>query len=230
MDIGVPYRVLGPVDAKAAAAYVDALPDEAWTRNRFRQELLAAGPHRMCTRAIPLKHNFVPYGRPWLRRSMRELFLEWCKQEGVDPAELMPEVETVNDQGEVNVFPQWREFQALIEPVVEQAIAPVRTPTGVVTRIALVEMAPGGRIDPHVDGQEMAARAHRIHVPLVSPPGVEYKIGGRKLKMQVGKAYDFNNRLQHSVRNRSKRRRINILIDYLPDPGVPVAHPMPPRG
>ena len=228
MDIGVPYKVLGPVEAKQAAAYVDALPDEDWERNRFRQDLLASKVHNAATRAIPLIHNFVPYQMPWKRRSMKELFLEWCKQEQVDPAPLMPEVIHENDQGEVSAFPQWKEFEPVIGPVVEQAISSIKTARGVLTRVAIVEMAPGGKIDPHIDGQPMAARAHRLHVPLVSPAGVEYKIDGKKLKMQVGKAYDFNNRKTHSVRNKAKRRRINILIDYLPDPGPAIHHAMPP--
>ncbi len=47
--------------------------------------------------------------------------------------------------------------------------------------------------------------------------------------MQVGYAYDFNNRKRHSVRNKARRPRVNILIDYLPDPKVAVAQPFGPR-
>jgi hypothetical protein len=225
MDIGEPYRVLGHVDAGPAAEWVAALPESAWALNRFRQEVLSAGPHRQATRAILLKYNWVPYMYPWRRRTMREVVLDWCRQEGLEEGPVTPEIESENQYGAVNVFPQWAEFRAVIEPLVEQAIDPIRTESGVVNRIALVELLPGGKIDPHIDGQEMAALAHRVHIPLVSPPGVEYKIGGKKLKMQVGKAYDFNNRLQHSVRNKSKRGRVNILVDYLPQPGVKVANP-----
>ncbi len=228
MDIGVPYKVLGPVNVKELAAYVDGLPDEDWERNRFRQDLLASRVHSEFTRAIPLIHNFVPYQMPWKRRSMKELFLEWCKQEGVDPDPLMPEVIAENDQGEVSAFPQWKQFEPLIAPILEKAISYIKTPKGVLTRVAIVEMAPGGNVGAHIDGQPMAARAHRLHVPLLSPVGVEYKIDGKKLKMQVGKVYDFNNRKNHAVKNKAKRRRINILIDYLPDPGPAIQHALPP--
>ncbi len=228
MDIGVPYRDLGNVDAAEAAAYVDALSDAVWEENTFRQALLAGNAHRI-TRAIPLKHNFVPYQMPWRVRSMTHLLIDWCKQEGFDPEPLMPTVEAANDMGEVNVFPAWERHRHIIEPLVDQAIDYIRTPTGQVHRIAIVEMAPGTRIEPHIDGQPMAARAHRVHIPLVSPPGVEYKIAGKRFMMRVGKAYDFNNRVQHQVRNKSKRRRINILIDYLPDPGPAPVHAMPPK-
>lgn len=226
MDIGVPFRDLGPVDAAAAVALVAALPEEAWRLNRFRQEVLTASAHRQSTRAILLKYNWVPYMHPWRRRTMAEVVKDWCRQEGEPEEAAVPEIERETQFGVVNVFPQWRAFQDVIGPLVDAAVAPIRTAQGVVNRIAVVELAPGGKIDPHVDGQEMAALAHRIHIPLISPPGVEYKIGGKKLKMRVGRAYDFNNRLQHSVRNKSPRPRVNILVDYLPNPGVPVANPL----
>jgi hypothetical protein len=225
VDIGVPFRDLGPVDATAAVAMIEALPEDAWRINRFRQEVLAASAHRQTTRAILLKYNWVPYMAPWRRRTMAEVVKDWRRQEGAPEADVVPEIESENQFGAVNVFPQWRAMRAVIEPLVAQAIAPIRTEAGVVNRIALVELAAGGKIDPHIDGQEMAALAHRVHIPLISPPGVEYKIGGKKFRMQVGRAYDFNNRLQHSVRNKSKRPRINILVDYLPNPGVKVANP-----
>lgn len=228
MDIGVPYRILGRVDVAAAVALVRDLPDSVWEGNRFRQEVLSAGPHRSCTRAILLKYNWVPWQFPWRVKTMAELVADWCRQEGLDPEPVMPHIESENRHGAVNVFPQWGDFRDVIAPVVTAAVAPLGHKNGVVNRIALVEMAPGGRIDPHVDGQDMAALAHRIHVPLITPPGVVYKIDGRKLKMQVGRAYDFNNRKTHSVRNGSKRPRVNILIDYLPDPGVKIDRALPP--
>lgn len=229
MDIGVPYRDLGPVDVAPMLARLAETPEAAWEANRFRQEVLAAGPHRQTTRAILLKYNWEPYKRPWGARTMREVVLDWARQEGLDPGPVTPDIESENRYGAVNVFPQWADFRDVIEPLVEQAIRPIATEHGVVNRIAIVEMAPGGRIDPHVDGQEMAALAHRVHIPLINPPGVEYKIDGKKLRMRVGRAYDFNNRKRHSVRNASKRPRVNILIDYLPQPGVKIAQPFGPR-
>ena len=83
----------------------------------------------------------------------------------------------------------------------------------------------GGNIAPHIDAHAMAAKAHRIHVSLSSSPSVEYKIGGKKYVMQLGHAYDFNNRLRHSVRNKSKRHRINLFVDYYPQPGLMIRNP-----
>jgi hypothetical protein len=229
MDIGVPYRQLGKVEIGPALALLAGLDESDWESNRLRQEVLSAAPHRQTTRAILLKYNWLPYQKPWGLRTMRELVTAWCRQEGLDPTPLLPEIERETDQGHVNVFPQWQAFGPVIGPLVDQAVSYLDAPRGVVTRIAIVEMVPHGRIDPHVDGQAHAAAAHRIHIPLISPPGTEYKVDGKKFKMQPGYAYDFNNRKQHSVRNKSPRPRTNILIDFLPNPGPPLNSALPPR-
>ena len=155
MDIGVPYRVLGPVEAAPARELVSALPPEAWEVNRLRQELLSGRSHRSGTRAILLKYNWVPYQQPWHVRSLRQLVLEWCRQENVDPESLLPEVEAENDKGEVNVFPQWHAYKAVVGPLVDQAVSYLDAPNGVITRIALVELFAGGRIAPHIDVRTM---------------------------------------------------------------------------
>ncbi len=55
MDIGVPYKDLGAVDITAAAEFVSGLPEEAWTHNAFRQEILADKAH-YASQAIILRH------------------------------------------------------------------------------------------------------------------------------------------------------------------------------
>ena len=71
----------------------------------------------------------------------------------------------------------------------------------------------------------MAAKAHRIHVSLSNTPSVTYKIGGRKFTMRMGRAYDFNNRLRHSVRNTGRQARVNLFIDYYANPGLVIRNP-----
>lgn len=229
MDIGVPYRRLGPVEIGPALELLTSLTEADWETNRIRQELLTASPHRSTTRAILLKYNWLPYQKPWGMRTMKELILAWCEQEKISPDGLLPEIEHETDQGHVNVFPQWQKFGPVIGPLVTQATAYLDAPRGIATRIAVVEMVPQGKIAPHVDGQAHAAAAHRLHIPLIAPPGAEYKVDGKKFKMRPGFAYDFNNRKQHSVRNKSPRPRVNILVDFLPNPGAPMQTALPPR-
>lgn len=225
MDIGVPFRDLGPVPSAPVVDFVRVLPDEAWTRNSFRQDVLADKAHNT-TRAIILKHEWHRWTNPWRVRDMEDLVLRWAAERGIDPTPYMPRVETETDMGPVYVFPEWQDYAAVLEPLVERAVSYVKTPVGVVTRIALVWLEPTSKVMPHIDGQPMAARAHRLHVPLLSPPGVEYKIGGKKLSMRVGRVYDFNNRVQHSTRHTGKLPRVNLFIDYYPNPRLPVNNPL----
>ena len=224
MDIGVPYRDLGPIDVTAAAEHVKSLDEKAWTGNTFRQDVLADSAHSV-TRAILFRHEWRRWENTWGVNSLEELIEKWAARESLDPTPFMPINREETDEGPVYTFPDWSRHEAVLGPLVEHAIDYLRTSTGVVTRLALVMLPPGAYIKPHDDGQHMAHKAHRLHVPLTPSPGVEYKIGGKKFSMKFGRVYDFNNRWRHSVRNKGKRARINMFIDYYPDPGLYVPPP-----
>ena len=172
------------------------------------------------TRAILFRHEWMRWTNPWRVNTMEDLIGKWAEAKGLDPTPFMPVAREETDMGPFYTFREWHDHEAALGPVVEQALDKVRSERGVITRLALVWMTPGATIAPHVDGQPMAAKAHRLHVPLLAPPGVEYKIGGKKFTMRRGRVYDFNNRLRHSVRHRGKRPRVNLFIDYYPDPGL----------
>ena len=208
MDIGVPFRDLGPVDVTAASAVVGALSLDAWNRNEFRQDMLADGVHS-ATRAILFRHEWVRWNNPWNVNSMEELVLAWAKDKPTDPQPFLPIAREETDMGPIYTFSEWRQFADVLQPIVDAAITALgRADNGIVTRLALVWLGPGAVIPPHDDGQPLAAKAHRLHVPLVTPPGVEYKIGGKKLVMRRGRVYDFNNRIRHSVRHRGKHESV----------------------
>lgn len=219
MDIGVPYRDLGRVDVAAASERVRAIPDYEWTRNTFRQDVLADGVHS-ATRAILFRHEWSRWDNPWHVNTLEELIELWAAEKGIDPDPFFPVERRETDIGPVYTFAEWEAYKDVLQPLVDAAIAPLRTPRGVVTRLSLVWLKPGAVIPPHDDGQIMAHRAHRLHVPLIVPPGVEYKIGGKKLVMKAGRVYDFNNRVRHSVRHKGKRPRVNLFIDYYDNPGA----------
>lgn len=224
MDIGVPYRDLGPVDPEPLLSHVRSLSDEDWRRNPLRQDLFADGVHSV-SQAIILKHEWHPSNNSVGYRYIEDPIHAWGVRNGVDPAPFMPVERQDTDIGPVYTFPDWVSLRPLVEPVVERVVDKVRTRTGIVTRVALVRLSPGGRIGTHRDGQPMAARAHRLHLPLVVPPNVFYKVGGRKFDMKAGHVYDFNNRWPHSVRHDGKRPRVNLFVDYYPDPRAFVPDP-----
>ncbi|MBO1076601.1 aspartyl/asparaginyl beta-hydroxylase domain-containing protein [Roseomonas marmotae] len=225
MDIGVPLKDLGPIDVKGLLKLVEGLTEEDWTGNTFRQDAVAAGAHS-ATDNILMKTEWHPSASTSGLQHFEDLVCVWARAKGHDPQPFLPIAREDTDVWPVYTMPDWLRFQEVLAPVVEQAIAPLKTPRGVVTRLALVRLKAGGHIAPHIDGHAMAARAHRIHVSLSSTPSVEYKIDGRKFTMAMGHAYDFNNRVRHSVRNNGKRERVNLFVDYYPNPGLVFRNPM----
>jgi hypothetical protein len=216
MDIGVPYRDMGKVDITALADFVANLPPEAWTQNTFRQDVLASKFHST-TRAITLRHEWHEFAEPWKVRYLTDLVSRWCRETNRNPDEVMPKIVAETDVGPVYEFPQYNDFAAVLEPVIDQIMKLIGTSiTGVITRLALVEMQPGRKIEPHIDGQRMAALAHRFHLPLINTRGVVYKVSGKKFDMKLGHLYDFNNSVTHSVKHEGKLPRVNLFFDYYP--------------
>ena len=138
----------------------------------------------------------------------------WAKERGLDPKKYLPIAREDTDVWPVYTMPDWTRYASVIQPIVTQVLSYLNQPGGVITRLALVRLKAGANIAPHVDNHAMAAKAHRIHVSLSNTPSVTYKIGGRKFTMRMGRAYDFNNRLRHSVRNTGRQARVNLFIDY----------------
>jgi hypothetical protein len=225
MDIGVPLRDLGAVDVSGLIKLVDGLTENDWTGNTFRQDALAASAHS-ATDNILIKTEWHPTASTSGLQHFEDLISVWAQQKGHDASNFLPIAREDTDTWPVYTLPEWLRYKDVLGPVVEQAIAPLKTPRGVVSRLALVRLKGGGTIDPHIDGHAMAAKAHRIHVSLSSTPSVEYKIDGRKFTMLMGHAYDFNNRVRHSVKNKGKRDRVNLFVDYYPDPGLVIRNPL----
>ena len=74
----------------------------------------------------------------------------------------------------------------------------------------------GGRITPHFDAHPSFRESHRIHVPVTTNRRVRFMIDGRPYQFEVGKGYEINNQLTHSVMNRGTEDRITFIFDYVP--------------
>lgn len=98
----------------------------------------------------------------------------------------------------------------------DAVIARCYKPGGVILRAMAAKLLAGGRISPHIDALPSFRAAHRVHAPITTSPGVRFTIDGRPCPMQVGRWYEINNQMPHSVLNASADDRINFIFDYMP--------------
>lgn len=225
MDIGVPLRDLGRIEIGPLVERVRGLDEADWTRSTLRQDALAFGAHS-ATQSILMKHEWNLEAANTGVAHLEDIIWSWAKGRGLDPHPFLPIAREETDVAPIFTLPDYRRFADVVEPVVEQCIKRLGRPGGIVTRLALVRLPGGARIKPHFDGHRMAAKAHRLHVSLGAAPSVVYKIGGRKFTMEPGHAYDFNNCVQHSVRNEGRVARINLFVDYYASPGPVIRDPL----
>lgn len=101
-------------------------------------------------------------------------------------------------------------------PVMHDLIARHYAPGGAIIRAMAAKLLSGGRINPHFDSHPSFRRSHRIHVPITTNKRVRFMIDGKPYHMEVGKAYEINNQLTHSVMNSGEEDRITFIFDYMP--------------
>jgi hypothetical protein len=122
---------------------------------------------------------------------------------------------------QVNVFhgSGWDAFGDLALPIMEEIVEKHYPPGGMVLRVVLARLPPACQIESHVDKHASFSVAHRIHVPLVTNPKVEFIVGPERIVTQPHHAFELNNHLFHSVANRGDTARIHLIFDYAPNPG-----------
>lgn len=119
--------------------------------------------------------------------------------------------------------PLWEEWEHVIAPVINQATQYYNFPHGKTARIMLARVCAGGSIPFHTDTHKSAEIPHKIHLPLQTTPGAEIFLSSSTIAdetnttayhLQLGHAYEINNRINHSVHNRSDQARIHLIFDY----------------
>ena len=104
---------------------------------------------------------------------------------------------------------------ALLEPIL-QSISDYYTGEGYVVRALLTRLKPQGVIPPHVDTGYSLLNCRRIHIPVISTDKVEFTVGGEQRAMKEGELWEINNAREHSVVNRGDRKRVHLIIDWVP--------------
>jgi hypothetical protein len=110
----------------------------------------------------------------------------------------------------------WDAFGDVAMPVMEHVVAQHYPPGGMVLRVVLARLLPGCQIDAHLDSHASFSVAHRIHVPLLTNPDVEFIVGGERIVTRPSHAFELNNKMVHSVANRGTTARVHLIFDYAP--------------
>jgi hypothetical protein len=120
-----------------------------------------------------------------------------------------PEVEVTREAA-------WDTLQETATPLMDHIIESFYPPGGKIIRAMAARLRAGGIIAPHRDTHPSFCHAHRIHVPVTTNPGVRFMINGRPHRFEIGKAYEINNQMNHSVMNSGAEDRITFIFDYMP--------------
>lgn len=107
----------------------------------------------------------------------------------------------------------WDHFSGPGNALIEEIVAKHFPPGGRIIRAMAAKLLAGGRINLHKDAHPSFAAAHRIHVPLVTNPDVDFVIRGVSHYLEEGIAYEVSNLDYHAVTNRGADR-IHFIFDY----------------
>ncbi|ROM77367.1 aspartyl beta-hydroxylase [Pseudomonas brassicacearum] len=83
----------------------------------------------------------------------------------------------------------------------------------------LLRLGPGGCIHEHRDYDLDGADADlRLHIPLLSPPQVDFWLEGARIPMTAGECWFLDLSRPHRVDNRSAESRVHLVLDCRPGP------------
>ena len=110
----------------------------------------------------------------------------------------------------------WIEWEHLLAPIIATVVENLRLGALETSKIMFTRLNPGGTVPTHVDLNPSSAVPHKIHVPLMTHPKVIFRIEGSPYHLPVGRAYELNNLLPHSVENASDVARVHFIFDCFP--------------
>lgn len=119
-------------------------------------------------------------------------------------------------EGDVYQEKGWDRLSAAAMPLMQSILDAHYPPGGDIVRAMAAKLKSGGRIAPHRDTLPSFCMGHRIHIPITTNSGVQFNIGGKPCRLEMGNAYEINNQCRHSVMNLGKEDRINFIFDYVP--------------
>jgi uncharacterized protein (TIGR03032 family) len=95
-------------------------------------------------------------------------------------------------------------------PYIQQVLAAIGAPIG---RTRLMRIAGRGEATAHVDTNYYWAQRVRVHVPVLTYPGVRFLCGDQEAFMDGGESWIFDTWRSHNVLNPDDRPRIHLVAD-----------------
>lgn len=87
-------------------------------------------------------------------------------------------------------------------------------------RSRLMGLAPGAEVPPHVDVHYHWRTHMRVHIPVITNPGVTFTVGGESVHMAPGECWVFDSFRLHDVQNRGSEKRVHLVLDTVGGGGL----------
>ena len=95
-------------------------------------------------------------------------------------------------------------------PYVKQVLAALAVPIG---RTRLMRLEGGAEATPHIDSNYYWSQRVRVHIPIVTTPGVRFLCGDAETHMGPGEVWIFDTWRLHNVLNPSGAQRVHLVAD-----------------
>ena len=82
-------------------------------------------------------------------------------------------------------------------------------------RSRLMGLGAGAEVPDHVDNNYYWRTHIRLHIPIITNPGVEFSCGDQTVYMAPGEAWIFDTFRQHHVANRGTEQRVHLVFDTI---------------
>ena len=79
--------------------------------------------------------------------------------------------------------------------------------------VRLMRLVAGSTIREHCDDLDAEVGNLRLHVPVATNPGVDFRLGGRRVEMAPGSVWYLRLSDPHGVANRGATDRVHLVID-----------------
>lgn len=86
---------------------------------------------------------------------------------------------------------------------------------GYIARAMFVKLFAGRNVNRHIDVGGSYSLSHRVHVALIAEEDkIIYNVRDEDKFFKIGEVWELNDLVEHEVKNRSDKDRINLIMDY----------------